>query len=224
MTTKTFLHIAAIYLTVAAVLAMTPASLLAASITNPSFEADGNVYLELSDASGWSDNLGDSLSQFNGEIGNTDWHTDGSYGAVLLSQTNGFYNKGDKAFLKQSVDLTDISTIQFDAQLSVSSDIWKSFLNANFYVDSDNKWSSQTLGTYLNQSINVSGLTGVHTLEFRLEANAAGDGGGLSSSWYEFDNVRLIPTSVPEPSTIATLFTVAFSTLAFAWSRRKRTM
>ena len=155
---------------VAAALTMTPAILHAGSISNPSFEANGNVYLDLSDATGWTDNLGGGLSQFNGEIGNTDWHTDGAYGAVLLSRTDGSYTKGDNAFLKQSLDLTGIDAIQFDAQLSVSSDIWKSFLDANVYVDADKKWSSQTLGTYMDQSINVTGLSGSHTLEFRLES------------------------------------------------------
>jgi hypothetical protein len=175
----------------------------ASAITNPGFESDGNIDLYSSDATGWLDNL--DQTNFNGEIWNNDWHTEGTHGAALGSTTSDLYYSGNVAYLQQSIYLSGATSILFDAKLSVSDPLdvypdWNSFLTATVLLDSGPKWTKQTLGTYLNQSIDVSGLTGWHTLEFALQANSSGYN-SLSTSWFGFDNVSI----VPEPCSILML-------------------
>jgi hypothetical protein len=193
------------------VLSLFPSLSFSIAITNPGFEVDGNIDLTVVNATGWTDNLGSN--DFYGEIWNTDWHTEGTHGVTLLQPTSGGFNLGDSAFLRQSVDLTGIDAILFDAQLSVHVDgAWENFLEADFYIDSVKKWSNQTIGTYLDQSIDTTGLIGMHTLEISLNAIAPGFGNGRSACWYEFDNVRSVP-AVPEPSSIAMVLSGIFTLL-----------
>ncbi len=218
MNARYFLLACAICLAASAFLILASATVRAASVTNPSFEADGNVFLDLANASGWSDNVG--VFNFNGEINNSDFHTDGAYGVVLLAPTDGSYNAGDNVYVQQSVDLTGVSSVVFDAQLSVHPEgSWLSFLEADFYVDSVKKWSKQDIGTFLDQSIDVTGITGTHSIEFRLQANSPDSATG-HANWYEFDNVRL--TSIPEPSSMVLFIAGAVGLLAHTWRRRKQ--
>jgi hypothetical protein len=100
--------------------------------------------------------------------------------------------------VSQALDLTNVLDITFDTNLSCApfGCGWHSFLEATFYVDGTMLWSSQTMGTELGHVVDTSSLTGVHTLEFRLEAIANGAAGGTSSH-FSFDNI----VAIPEPST-----------------------
>ncbi|MGW8256307.1 MAG: PEP-CTERM sorting domain-containing protein [Thermoguttaceae bacterium] len=178
---------------------------LSADILNPSFEDDGD-YVDLNsyDASGWQDNLG--VYDFIGEIDTFYLHTDGGYGACLLARSDGFFSAGDKAYLKQTVDLTNATAIVFDARLSLNptgDHEWPSFIEAALYVDSTKKWSSQTPGDYLGQSVSLSGLNGSHSIELCLQAISTGSGSGTFAPWFEFDNIRL--RTVPEPHALLLL-------------------
>ena len=188
----------------------------AGSIENPSFEADGNILLDTADALGWFDNI---LHPYGGSIWDTNYHTDGKHGALLFSG-NGDFSAGSNAHLLQPIDLTGASTLSFDAQLA-SDYGWLPFFEADVYVDSTKKWSKQTPGTYANQSIDVSGLSGLHAIEFRLQATSAGAASGNSCS-YGFDNVRLNTENLPEPSTLALVVAGSVGLLVYGWRRRRR--
>jgi hypothetical protein len=197
-----FRHIFSIAIS-CAIICFSPA--FASAITNPSFEDDlTNIYLESGDATGWVDNL-DLATYFTGDILNTNWRSAGTYGAELGSTTSDLYFGGELAYMRQSVNLSGATGILFDAKLFVNDPTdfapdWNSFITASFLVDSQPKWTKQALGTYLNQSIDVTGLTGSHTIEFQLYANSPG-ANSLSTSWFGFDNVSV----VPEPCSILTL-------------------
>jgi hypothetical protein len=192
------------------------ASASTGNCVNPSFEADGIVALDVGNATGWADNI---ASPFGGGVSGTAYHTDGALGAVLSSKPDGAFSAGSNAYLKQSVDLSGVSTVQFDAQLTADYNYWAPFLEASVYVDSTKKWSKQLLGTYANQSVDVSGMSGKHTIEFRLEASTAGSVSGVSSS-YAIDNVRVNP--VPEPLTLTLLVAGSLGLAGYGWQRRRR--
>jgi hypothetical protein len=218
MKASIFLRACAVCIAAASLLILAPAIIRAAVVANSSFEADGDIDLYSNDATGWSDNVG--TYDFLGDIMTSNWHTDESSGVTLLAQSGGYFYSGDNAYLKQTINLTGISSILFDSRLSVHpDDSWLLFLEAGFYIDGLKKWSSQTPGTYLGRSIDLSGMTGTHTIEFRLQANAEGRGAGTSASWYEFDNVRV--TAAPEPSALVLISVGSVALLAYRWRRRK---
>jgi hypothetical protein len=219
MKARLFLRACAIYPVTMAFLILALTTICTADVINSSFEADGSiVYLDSGNATGWSDNISGS-STFYGEVSNSDFYTDGNYGVVLLAPSAGVFSSGENAYVSQLVDLTGIGALKFDARLSVHPDgPWLPFLEADFYVDSTNLWSKQTIGIYQDQSIDLTGFTGIHTIEFRLQANSQGNTEG-EANWYEFDNVRLTP--VPEPSGMVIFAAGAISLLVYAWQRRK---
>jgi hypothetical protein len=194
-------------------------STLHATIINPSFEVDGNLDLRYSNATGWEDNVGSlGSAKIAGFVSNTVFCTNGSRGAGFsISATSG-YDANSYTYLRQSIDLTNIDSIKFDAELSaLNGGIWDSSFEADFYVDSTRMWTRQSVGTFMNQPIDVSGLAGMHTIEFRLQSNISGT--AKYSNSFVFDNVRAIP--VPEPSCIAFFCTGLVGLLVSAWWRRK---
>lgn len=194
---------------------LTPATLRADLITNPSFEANDNIDLLSSSATGWGDNCGSS--KFTGDILDTNFHTQGSRGVAFSTSVSSYYYENGYINLHQSVDLSGVSSLLFDAKLSVlDTDAWESDFEAAFFVDSVKKWSRQAIGTFMNQSIDVTGLIGNHTIEFRLQANST----GLAdyTNRFEFDNVRV--TLVPEPSGAVFLCTSVAGLLLYARRRK----
>jgi hypothetical protein len=218
MKNRLLLRARAVCLATFAISLLTPATLLAALITNPSFEVDGYVDLWSSNATGWIDNVGSA--KFSGVITDTNFHTDGSHGVALSTSATSGYGQS-YVYLSQSVDLTGVSSVMFDAKLSVlEAHAWESKFEADFYIDSTKKWSQQSIGTYLNQSFDVSSLSGMHTIEFRLQANLQGLAGYTNR--YEFDNVRLI--SAPEPSGVVFFSTASVVLLSCVCWRKLRQM
>lgn len=99
-------------------------------------------------------------------------HTAGSYGRVT-----------------QNVDFTGTTTLVFDSNLtSYSGSTWSGVAKAEVRIDGIAVWSKSAGGAYTNQSINVSGYTGVHALEVREEILTAGN---HNSQWALFDNLRV---------------------------------
>ena len=95
---------------------------------------------------------------------------------------------GDYVRVTQSVDFTGANTMIFDALLR-SSGTWSGTIIAEARIDGVAVWSRTAQGTYLDQAVNVSGYTGVHTLEFRNTVTTAGT---YDSQWAMWDNVRML--------------------------------
>lgn len=129
-------------------------------------------------------------------------------------------NPGDFGSLIQSVDLTNVSSISFDAALnqiknSVAQGTWSSFLEAQFIIDGSVYWSKSQAGKFLTQSVDTSSLAGTHDLGFRLIAVGAGSE-LTNSDWFLFDN--LVVTTIPEPSAASV---VILSGICFSMNRRR---
>jgi len=157
-------------------------------IVNPSFEDS---------TTGWS--ISTSSPGFGSNL-STNFETDGLHSYRIFSQTTGTYAGGESRSLSQSVDLTGIDQILFDVTLTGApvGFTWKSFIEAAFYIDATQEWGSQSIGSVNDISIDTSALSGVHTIEFMLQATGAGSMSGYSNHFY-FDNLRTAP--IPEPST-----------------------
>jgi hypothetical protein len=56
-------------------------------------------------------------------------------------------------------------------------------------IDGVTRWSAQTKGASVNQTVDVTGLTGVHSIEFRCELITPGND---QSQWFSIDNVRTL--------------------------------
>jgi hypothetical protein len=124
----------------------------------------------------------------------TKWKTHGDYSYEIYYQSViGELGTG-YAELYQDANLTDVNTLLFDAELYSWTLLGGATITASVRVDNDVLWSAQlstTTTEYLNQSIDVSSYTGVHTIRFRLSNTAllsVGAGG-----WFRFDNIRVDP-------------------------------
>jgi hypothetical protein len=137
----------------------------------------------------------ESNSRYNGQR-ITGWQTKGTYSYEISVET-GLLSllPINYAELYQSVNLTNVDTIVFDAQADCGGITLGTYV-ASVRIDGTTVWSRDaptSRTTYLNQSIDVSGYTGTHTLRFRF-ANIAIAGLG-SSGDFRFDNVRCYPAS-----------------------------
>ena len=114
--------------------------------------------------------------------------TNGSNFLITFTYYQTTHVPGDYARTFQSVDFTGANTMVFDAALR-SSGAWSGSILAEVRIDGVSVWSRTAQGTYLNQSVNVSALAGVHVVEFRTSVMTAGT---FDSQWAEWDNVRLL--------------------------------
>lgn len=178
-------------------------------IANPSFEADGVIgSFYIQPPTGWTlEGISDfATDQFGGDVDaatsfEAHFVTDGTYGGRFFSRTGAntsgepqprTFVPGDMARLYQTIDLTGVDAVRFDAELRTPWGEWFSFLEARVLIDGVVVWSAAAIGTYADREIDVSGLSGLHTFEFRLEAIASGEV-AFASNWFLFDNVRLLP-------------------------------
>lgn len=83
---------------------------------------------------------------------------------------------------EQTVDLTGVSTIVFDANYRNGTHI-----RLRALVDGGVVWTASTAGEYLNQMIDVSAYTGSHTVGFDSLVVTSGT---FDSEWAEYDNIR----------------------------------
>jgi uncharacterized repeat protein (TIGR03803 family) len=148
-------------------------------ITNPSFEqSTGSLGWTTASQGNFFEELGTSAA--------SPMPTNGS--TFLELYTSYFYlvSNGDNYAIGQTVNLTGITSIQFDAVLGVNNE-WNNQINLEFLIDGNPVWTQTSQGNYLNQAIPVSGLTGIHTIAFKATALTA------FSSTYAFlgiDNLR----------------------------------
>ena len=165
-----------------------------ASVINPSFE-DG--------LTGWnitkSGNFGNSTT---GKV------TDGERRMFMWSLTTcalsgcglRSFSSGDYISLSQSLDMSSVDSITFDIELDpTGSSNYQSFMEAAVYIDSIEVWSSQAGGMHQDVSIDTILLTGIHALDFRIQA--IGSGSDTQSDHLYIDNIRVNPASVvPVPA------------------------
>lgn len=200
-----------------ALLIMGTTTVNGAAILNPSFEDAGPPTPSGPDFSGisnanWSTSI--SVSGIWGIQRNTSalakliLPPDGNAVGVIYRRGNASsIASGDFAFLFQSVDLTDVLSISFDAALnqvnnSARRGTWSSSLEAQFVIDGISYWSQSQAGLYFSQQIDTSSLTGLHDIGFRIVATS-NDSDLTGSDWFLFDN--LVTTTIPEPSSTMAL-------------------
>lgn len=201
-----------------------------AVILNPSFESAGPLTPMGPDFSGvsiadWSTSVNASgiwgIHQNTAALAKRILTPDGNaIGVIYRRITATDTTSGDFAILFQSVDLTDVLSISFDAALnqvnnSVPQGTWTGSLEAQFVINGVPYWSQSQAGSYFNQRIDTSSLTGVHDIGFRIAATS--DATGLTGSdWFLFDNLNVTP--IPEPSATMVLLLAGVCFLA---SRRR---
>jgi formylglycine-generating enzyme required for sulfatase activity len=160
-----------------------------AAILNPSFEGTSNWTL--------SGSIG---GQGTGSSSVTGFPTDGSFYGRVYSGSGSDISAGAFGEWTQSVDFTLIDAITFDATLvefqrTSGTPTWMSFLEAVVQIGGTTLWTGNSLGTFLDQTIDTSGISGVATLTFRLEAIADSNNentvNGYISDWFVFDNIRV---------------------------------
>lgn len=174
-----------------------------ATILNPSFEGTTNWALSSSGVFG-PDSISSSVSGF---------PTAGSFFGRVYSGSGSAISSGEFGQWSQSVDFTNIGSITFDAKLvefqrTSGTPAFMSFLEAVVRVDGNSLWTGNSLGQFLDQTIDTSAITGVVNLDFRLQAIADSNDentvNGAISDWFVFDNIRVV--EVPEQSTVSLAF------------------
>jgi hypothetical protein len=167
------------------------------NIINPSFE-DDPAPQDWITPTGWSLHDSDDF----GEGTDTSFATDGINNYRFWSFVYEGCSAGSYESIYQTVNLTGITKILFDVRLSChfyGNPCKFQDYKAEFLVDGTPYWTQTAEGTYLNQSIDISALSGLHTIELRQECvkNETYD----PSCWTEWDNLR----AIPEPATICLL-------------------
>ena len=138
--------------------------------------------------------------------------TDGLYDAELYAPTGLTLSGGENVFLSQQVDLTNIDQIIFDGLTMSPGGAWQNFIKVSFLIGGIEMWSSQSNGTYLNQTIDTSSLNSTQTIAFKIEALSAGVMSNVANDFY-IDNLRYVEKAVdvPEPNTLSLLVVGAIS-------------
>lgn len=115
--------------------------------------------------------------------------------------------------LYQSVDLTAITEVIFDAALYAPFG-WEHVAEAQFLVDDTVLWNATLDDVYLDQAVDVRHYSGVGVIELRLRATES----GISNShWVLWDNFR----AIPEPTSVAMiLLSLAGAATASCWRYR----
>lgn len=164
-----------------------------AAITDPSFEGSG----------GWvADNNGAFTAERYDTMSVNGLPTDGTQYGRIYSIYQSSFVAGQFGEFSQEVDLTGVSTLIFDAALDSfdgsEQNAWNTQFEATFRIGSDTEWSANTHGEFDDVTIDVSGLTGLHTIAFRNTALT--DGYARASNWFMFDNLRTSANPVPLPA------------------------
>jgi hypothetical protein len=165
----------------------------AAAIFNGSFEQWYNVAPSPDTApSSWTlRNVDHTL--FGSQV-TTVWKADGLRSTGLYSRYSRSFSAGSYQSIFQVVNLTGIGRIAFDARLANygGETALGGFdgLEASVLVDGVPVWSQTSLGTYLNQQVNIPKRTGYYRVELRLTAKTAGQ--FFTAHWAQWDNLKLI--------------------------------
>jgi hypothetical protein len=114
----------------------------------------------------------------------------------MFSRINKTFMPGNYQSFHQFVDLTGISSVEFDVRLAAYPSGTFGHFEAVFLVDGTPLWSQKEGGVYLNQQVNVGNKPGWHRIELRLRALE--NGPYNLAYWTQWDNLRLIegPTAI----------------------------
>lgn len=139
------------------------------TVSNPSFE--GQTW-------GWTTTQTFSSSQ---------WQSDGSYSARVFTIPEITHEAVDWVGLAQSIDLSNIVAIKFDASTAASSGgTWEKCV-ASVCIDDIEVWSDAGADkTWLDVLVDTTEYTGIHTLSLRLSFLETGN----FDEDVHFDNIR----------------------------------
>ncbi len=178
-------------------------------VINPSFEDDGESFFINSTTPhrnpiGWiltetNPPTGAGIGVLNGFITQLPSATDGIFVAELFAPPGASFSDPNSISLAQQVDFTNITSISFDAKTLAPGGSWKNFIKASFLINGVERWSTQSSGTFLNQTFDTSSLTSIQTIAFKIEALSAGSMNGVANG-FVIDNIRTPGNScgVPE--------------------------
>lgn len=154
---------------------------IAGRIQNASFET--GPFDTLGTVTGWASEQTASMgTQAAAYPGYSPMPTAGAAFGHTYSFAGSTVTPGAYARLYQFIDLTGGTTFEFDAKIVATGSI-----QAQVRIDGVTLWSASTPGNYLNQSVNISGYTGVHVVELRgAIVSSTSD-----SQWVLWDNLRL---------------------------------
>jgi hypothetical protein len=157
---------------------------------DPDFEAESSAWVLSSAGS----SLGGYLHHAAG------WYSSGDSALYLYTFNNQSITAGAYRGYQQDVDLTNVDTIVFDAYFENGTHVDQQVL-----IDGSVVWSKSAPGTYLDQTIDVSAYSGVHTVQFELYVATSGT--SVPSEHLDFDNIRTTSSggSVCCPTTISSL-------------------
>ena len=138
-------------------------------VSNPSFE--GQTW-------GWT-----TTQAFSSSL----WQSDQSYSARVFTIPQITHEAGTWVGLSQSIDMSNIVAIKFDASTVASSGgTWENCV-ASVYIDDTEVWSDTGAAkTWLDVQVDTAEYTGVHTLSLRLSFLES----GTFDEDVHFDNVR----------------------------------
>ncbi len=179
-----------------AILSATGGAPISGRITNPSFEG--------ASLSGWT--VTTSTAQMAVRSTNTagfaPMPSQGTHYAGFNTFHNTVRTAGDFARLTQSVNLTGAGVLIFDALLDAPPGLtWGGNVRAEVRIDGVTVWSATAERAFLDRTVDVSGYTGVHTLELREEVIVTGS---FNAQWVYFDNLRLATTGYAPSGTVTT--------------------
>ncbi len=148
-----------------------------------------------------------------------DFTTDGDWHGRLFSRCFSgvacpVFAAGDFASFTQVVDLSLVRTLVLDVETRQGGGRlldWDPDFEATIRIDSTKLWSSNSAQSVIDLSLDMSAYTGMHLLEFQLEA-LDDVSSATGSNHFRFDNLRTV--AVPEPSA-GILAAVGLALLAF---------
>ena len=138
--------------------------------------------------------------------------SDGAAYAMFFTWHNQPVVAGGYRSYSQAVDLGDVAEIRFDAGLRAPQG-WENKIQGEVRIDGTVEWSEDSEGSYSGQSIDVSSLSGTHTIEVRLQVLS---GGTYGSQHVYFDNFRACGPPGFAPSGTITSVAITPASL-YAW-------
>ncbi|WLR50018.1 hypothetical protein LC040_12065 [Bacillus tianshenii] len=150
-----------------------------------------NSDFELGESIGWVFNK--HLPQADGTKGTgvkTDWSTSGGKSFYLNCAYSSTFSSQHHIGIQQTVDLTNIDKIIFDAKTLSHEDVQNNYGHSYFIVDGVTYWDKTERNVeFLNQEIDVSNLTGKKVIEFRGSVESVAV---LRYADFYVDNIRVV--------------------------------